>query len=224
MRSITIAGRIAAVAAAGIITVTSLASTASAHEDGHAAQTGASCDMSGIVDAHLGDTRVCSKDADGNLVWGQALTSTRTLSGVHVHDGWAKVAKRGEMSAAFGTIGNHGAKPLTIVAATSPYAVAVQLHEMAMVDGAMVMREVAGGFKIPADGSLELKPGGNHLMFMGLVKGIKAGRKIPVTLIASNGSRVTIKVPAKPFNGAHDDYDAGMGHDADADAPMGGMH
>jgi copper(I)-binding protein len=46
----------------------------------------------------------------------------------------------------------------------------------------MKMREVAGGYAIPAKGALELKPGGAHLMFMDLKQAFKEGEKVPVTL------------------------------------------
>lgn len=75
----------------------------------------------------------------------------------------------------------------------------------------MVMQEKAGGFAIPAGGMLELKPGGNHLMFVGLKKSIVAGTSIPVTLITSNGKKITVSLLAKEFNGGNEEYDGG-GH------------
>ncbi len=46
---------------------------------------------------------------------------------------------------------------------------------MTMTDGVMRMREVTGGLAIPAGGSVELKPGGLHIMFVDLKAGLKAG-------------------------------------------------
>ena len=77
------------------------------------------------------------------------------------------------MSAAFGMLKNPTDKPIRIIGATSSYATAVQLHEVVAKDGAMVMQQKAGGFVLPANGMLELKPGGNHLMFVGITKPIK---------------------------------------------------
>ncbi len=83
------------------------------------------------------------------------------------------------MSAAFGMVTNPTAKPVRIIGAYSSYAKAVQLHEVVAKDGAMVMQQKTGGFAIPAGGMLELKPGGNHLMFVGITKPITAGRDDP---------------------------------------------
>jgi copper(I)-binding protein len=97
-----------------------------------------------------------------------------------------------------------------IIGAFSSYAKAVQLHEVVAKDGAMVMQQKAGGFAIPAGGMLELKPGGNHLMFVGITKPITAGMQIPVTLITADGGLLRVKVLAKVYNGANEDYAGGM--------------
>ena len=124
-------------------------------------------------------------------------------------DGWAKAADSG-MSAAFGMVKNPTAKPVRIIGAYSSYAKAVQLHEVVAKDGAMVMQQKAGGFAIPASGMLELKPGGNHLMFLGITKPITAGTQIPVTLITADGGLLRVKVLAKVYNGANETYMSGM--------------
>ena len=98
----------------------------------------------------------------------------------------------------------------TVIGATSPYATAVQLHEVVDKDGTMVMQQRPGGFKVAPGAMLELKPGGNHLMFMGLRKPITAGALVPVTLIMSDGSQLTFKALGKVFAGANENYDAAM--------------
>ena len=65
----------------------------------------------------------------------------------------------------------------------------MQLHETVQNEsGQMVMREVEGGFVIPAHGSLELTPGGNHLMFMDLTAPLRAGDETTITLTFSGQS------------------------------------
>ena len=61
----------------------------------------------------------------------------------------------------------------------------MQLHEV--VDDKM--RQVDGGFVIPAGGSLTLQPGGFHLMFMGITSPIKAGDDVSVTITMSDKSQ-----------------------------------
>jgi copper(I)-binding protein len=114
------------------------------------------------------------------------------------------------MSAAFGMVKNPSAQAVRVIGAYSSYAKAVQLHEVVAKDGSMVMQQKAGGFAIPANGMLELKPGGNHLMFVGITKPITAGAQIPVTLITSDGGLLRVKVLAKVYNGANETYMSGM--------------
>lgn len=124
-----------------------------------------------------------------------------------ISDGWVKAADDG-MSAAFGTLENASEQPLTIVSVESTASTSMQLHETVENDsGSMVMQEKKGGFTIPADGSLELAPGGNHLMLMGLTAPIKAGDEVAFTLTLEDGSTVDFTVPGKDYTGANETYE-----------------
>ncbi|WP_193755352.1 copper chaperone PCu(A)C [Microbacterium testaceum] len=129
-------------------------------------------------------------------------------------DVWVKAADGG-MTAGFGELTNTGDTDLTVVSATSPATSSMQLHEtVANEDGQMVMREVEGGFVIPAHGSLALAPGGNHLMFMDVTSPLRAGDDTTITLTFSDASTADITAPVKEFAGANENYDGG---------DMGGM-
>ena len=194
---------LAAIAIAAMAVTGLAASPASAHE----IKAGQSCEMSGLVHVNKGLTYVCITNAAGKAVWGKGLK--KSASRLAIADLWAKAADTG-MSAAFGMLRNPTAKPITVIGATSPYATAVQLHEVVDKDGTMVMQQRPGGFKVAPGAMLELKPGGNHLMFMGLRKPITAGALVPVTLIMSDGSQLTFKALGKVFAGANENYDAAM--------------
>ncbi len=56
-----------------------------------------------------------------------------------------------------------------------------QLHTMKMEGNVMRMREVSG-IDVPSGKSVELKPGGYHIMFLGLKQPLKVGEHIPITL------------------------------------------
>ncbi|WP_066296320.1 copper chaperone PCu(A)C [Arthrobacter luteolus] len=135
-----------------------------------------------------------------------------TLSGA-----WAKAGDAGGMTGVFGTLKNDGAEDLTVVAASSPAAAAVELHETAMgADGAMTMQQIEGGFTVPAGGEYLLEPGGSHLMLMGLEHGLLAGDTLPITLELADGSTLELEAVAKDFAGANENYgsedSAGEGH------------
>ncbi len=64
-----------------------------------------------------------------------------------------------------------GASADTLVSVSTPAAERGEIHDMTMTDdGVMKMRHLADGLEIPAGGTVELKPGGMHLMFLGLKK------------------------------------------------------
>ena len=69
----------------------------------------------------------------------------------------------------FLTITNTGDKDDRLFAGTAPFSKAVEIHEMIMGDkGVMRMQQTKGGLVIPAGETVELKPGGLHIMFIGL--------------------------------------------------------
>ncbi len=84
-----------------------------------------------------------------------------------------------------------------LVAGSSPMAGAVEIHEMAMADGVMQMRALAG-LDLPAGKTVELKPGGYHVMLLDLKRQIKAGDTVPVTLVVEgkDGQRESIELKA----------------------------
>jgi len=135
-----------------------------------------------------------------------AGTSSATLT---VTDAWAKAADSG-MTAAFGTLVNHGDTDILITSASSTVAAKVELHEMAAdASGQMVMRPKESGFIVPAGGSLELMPGGLHLMLIGLTAPVKPGDDVPVTLSADDGSTYELIASARSYSGANESYGDG---------------
>ena len=79
------------------------------------------------------------------------------------------------------TLRNKSAQPDRLIGVASPVAAKVETH-IHVKDGEILrMREVKS-FDIPAKGSLELKPGGAHLMLVDIKAALKEGDKVPVTL------------------------------------------
>ena len=89
------------------------------------------------------------------------------------------------------------AKAAKVVAASSPVATMVEIHEMKMDDGVMKMRAV-DALPLPAGQAVALKPGSYHVMLMGLKQPIKAGETVPLTLTveAEGGQRSAVEVKA----------------------------
>jgi copper(I)-binding protein len=132
---------------------------------------------------------------------------------VTIEDGWVKSADEG-MSAAFGTLVNDSDQEVTVLSAESSAATMLELHETVENEaGEMVMREIEGGFVIPAGGSIELAPGADHLMFMDLTAPLKAGDTVSVTLTFSDDSTYEFEAPVKDYSGANENYEDGDEHE-----------
>lgn len=103
-------------------------------------------------------------------------------------DGWAKAAKQGDMTSVFGTLDNGTDTDMHITGVRSTLSSEVELHETYLEDGATKMREVKGGFVIPAHDTLELEPGGNHFMLMNLHEDLLAGDQLALEVELADGT------------------------------------
>jgi copper(I)-binding protein len=106
-----------------------------------------------------------------------------------------------KMSGGFLKIENKGAAD-KLVGASSSIAKAVELHTMSMEGNVMKMREIKG-IDIPANGNVELKSGGLHLMFIDLKEQLKPGSTIKVKLKFEKAGEVDVpfKVMGHPAHG-----------------------
>jgi copper(I)-binding protein len=90
-----------------------------------------------------------------------------------------------------------------LVEVRTPAAGVAEIHEMAMVDNVMRMRAVPG-IELPAGKSVELRPGGYHLMLMDLKQQLKPGDTVPITLVFEDKDRkrqtVEVSAPVRPLN------------------------
>ena len=123
-------------------------------------------------------------------------TSGLAHAEVTVKEPWARatVAQQ-KATGAFMTLTSSGDAKL--ISASSPLAGVVEVHEMAMEGDVMRMRAVTD-LNLPAGKPVELKPGGYHVMLMGLKQPLKAGDTVPVTLVieGKDQKRETIEVQA----------------------------
>lgn len=117
---------------------------------------------------------------------------------VSIQDAMARPAPvAGGTGGAFMTIVNRSTLPDRLLAASSPAAAAVELHETVDDGGVMRMVPHPEGWEIAARGRLELKPGGKHLMLIGLKEPLEAGQTVVITLTFQNAGAVTVQVPVK---------------------------
>jgi copper(I)-binding protein len=99
-------------------------------------------------------------------------------------------------------ITNTGSGPDRLAGASMPLAARGEVHEMTMQNGVMHMGPVAGGLAIEPGKTVELKPGGLHVMFLDLKGVLKEGQSIEVTLTFEKAGSVTVPFPVQGLGGA----------------------
>ena len=125
-----------------------------------------------------------------------------------IDDGWVKASLPGsKMTSGFVTITNHGKHDDQLIAAYSDIAKQTELHSMEMHDGVMHMRAVKQGWPIAAGNTLDLIPGGKHIMFMGLTTNLKAGDKLKITLEFAQAGRIEKIFMVKKVDAGHHMHD-----------------
>jgi hypothetical protein len=129
------------------------------------------------------------------LLSSQVFAQAVKVDGVSVSDAYTRATAPGQQVAGgFMKIENKGNVPDQLLSASSPAAGEVQLHEMGMEGNVMKMRQVKD-IAVPANGSVELKPGGFHLMFLNLKGPFVAGESVPVKLKFAKAGDVEVKFP-----------------------------
>lgn len=140
----------------------------------------------------------------------EAAAASTAAESVQVLDAWVKAVDEG-MSGGFALLENTGTAAVTLVGAATDAASMVELHEMVMRDGAMVMQPKEGGIEIAAGDVHELMPGGDHIMLMGVTGPLQPGDTVTVTLQFSDGSTLEHAFTVKEFTGAEEEYVGGTG-------------
>ncbi len=115
---------------------------------------------------------------------------------LQVKNQWMRPGAKGMGTALYFEVENPTDKPDTLYKVTSDVSNMIQFHETYTKDDMMGMREV-GEFVIEPESSLELKPGGYHIMVMKLKKDIKAGDKEEYVLHFKIAGEVFIMAEAK---------------------------
>jgi copper(I)-binding protein len=137
-----------------------------------------------------------------------AVAHSFKLGEIDIGHPYARPTREGQMvGAGYLKLANKG--PVDrLVSATSPVAGSVEIHSMSMEGDVMKMRQV-DAIEIATGQTVELKPGGYHLMLMGLKAPLKVGDKFPLTLKFEKSGEVVVTVnveepkPKSEATGAH---------------------
>jgi uncharacterized protein YcnI len=115
---------------------------------------------------------------------------------------WARATPGGaKVAGGFMKIANTGTEPDRLVGGSVPFAGRFEVHEMAVEGGIMKMRELSKGLEIKPGETVELKPGGYHVMFMDLKSGLKDGQTVKGTLVFERAGKVDVEFKVGPVGG-----------------------
>ncbi len=139
---------------------------------------------------------------NGQEMTGAAMGADAKVGDIAISGAYSRAMLPGQpVGGGFLTIRNDGDEADTLVSVSTPLAGRVELHEMAMQGDVMKMRKLEGGIAVPAGETVELKPGGLHLMFMEVKKPFAEGDEVPVTLTFEKAGTVEMKMKVGPARG-----------------------
>lgn len=134
---------------------------------------------------------------------GAAATTVFKVGPLTIEAPWIRATPGGaKIAGGYMKITNSGKETDRLVGGTFPVAGRFEVHEMAMDGGVMKMRHLAKGLEIAPGASVELKPGGYHVMLMDLKQGLKEGETYKGTLMFEKAGKVEIEYKVGPVGGA----------------------
>lgn len=98
-----------------------------------------------------------------------------------------------KVAGGFMMIKNNGKTADRLVSGSASFSQKVEIHEMAVINEIMRMRELDKGLEIPAGGSVHLKPGGYHVMFIKLKERMMEGETRKAELVFEKAGKVTVE-------------------------------
>jgi periplasmic copper chaperone A len=135
---------------------------------------------------------------------GITLAKDYKIGDLMISNPWARAsagpAKTG--AAYIGKISNHSQNSDRLISATSPAAKRVQVHNSIVENGIAKMRHVEA-LNLKPGQSVALKPGGYHIMMMGLNAPLRTGQSFPLTLIFEKAGKITLTVDVRKIGSSH---------------------
>jgi copper(I)-binding protein len=142
------------------------------------------------------NTRRCTMFASAALLLAiSAAIPAIAQTAPKVEDAWARPTVAGQAGGG-GFLKITSATSDRLVSASAPVSKTVELHTMQMDGDVMRMREIPA-IEIPAGRTVELKPGGLHVMFIGLTQTLDSGASFPLTLRFEKAGEVKVEVQVR---------------------------
>lgn len=125
------------------------------------------------------------------------------IGNLNIGHPWSRATPKGAtLAAGYLTIKNNGSEPDRLVGGSADFAGRFELHEMKMEGGIMKMRSLPNGIEIKPGQTVELKPGGYHLMFPALKAPLEQGQKVKGTLRFEKAGTIDVEYAVEAMGGA----------------------
>ena len=116
-----------------------------------------------------------------------------TAGSLKISAPWARATPKGaSVGGGYMKITNTGNAPDRLVGGSTDVSDRFEIHEMSMDNGVMKMRAVGKGIEIKPGQTVEFKPGGYHVMFVGLKQPLTQGQPIKATLVFEKAGKVDV--------------------------------
>jgi copper(I)-binding protein len=123
-----------------------------------------------------------------------------TLGPIRIEQAWARATPGGStIGGAYLRVTNTGSTPDRLVSGQAAIAERFELHEMSMTDGVMKMRPLADGITLAPGQTVEMRPGGLHVMLVGLKQPLKAGESFSSVLNLEKAGTVNVNFVVQPI-------------------------
>lgn len=121
-------------------------------------------------------------------------------TGVEVAGAWTRATPPGaKVAGGFLKITNTGSEPDRLVGGSFELSERIEIHTMSVENGVMRMAELKDGLEIAPGATVELKPGGYHIMFMGLTGAPKEGATVKGSLKFEKAGDVAVEFAVAPI-------------------------
>lgn len=127
------------------------------------------------------------------------LNACSAATGIEISNAWTRPALKGGNGAVYFLLQNHSAGGDTLISISTDVAEAAEMHESKMEGDVMQMRQLMS-ISIGGKESIEFKPGGYHIMLVGLKQELRAGDEIQVTLRFKDHEAIQLTVPVQEIN------------------------
>lgn len=138
--------------------------------------------------------------------------TTPAWAEVAVENAWVRMPPPvADTAAGYLVLKNSGEQSVAVVSVECDAAAEPEFHSMQTHDGMVHMQKMER-VEVPAGGSIEFAPGGDHLMMKGLTKELKAGEHVTLRIAFSNGESVTVQAQVIDMRGQTGGHGHADGH------------